>query len=310
MLLNYRAKTKRYQLIDCTDFGMIKGSLVKIALLIAGTSLSLLPGSANAAGLITGLGGPLGFGTDSVFRNDDSGVGPVPLPFPINFYGGNYNNYFVNTNGNITFQSVLGAFTPSFFPGAPQPIIAPWWADVDTRNPSTGDNGLVWYVNPDANTTVVTWNNVGVFSQLNPPSNNFQLILRNLAPTTGTTGDFSIEFRYDDLNWTTGQASGGDSNGLGGTPAVAGFDSGNGMDYLVLPGSGTSGPTGVLNLVNTSNANEPGAWRFNVINGRPSTGSVPGPLPVLGIGAAFGYSRKLRNRIKNVKTPKVLSAIG
>jgi len=117
MLLNYRAKTKRYQLIDCTDFGMIKGSLVKIALLIAGTSLSLLPGSANAAGLITGLGGPLGFGTDSVFRNDDSGVGPVPLPFPINFYGGNYNNYFVNTNGNITFQSVLGAFTPSFFSG-------------------------------------------------------------------------------------------------------------------------------------------------------------------------------------------------
>jgi hypothetical protein len=26
---------------------------------------------------------------------------------------------------------------------------------------------------------------------------------------------------------------------------------------------------------------------------------VPGPLPILGVGAAFGYSRKLRNRIKS-----------
>jgi hypothetical protein len=37
---------------------------------------------------------------------------------------------------------------------------------------------------------------------------------------------------------------------------------------------------------------------------------VPGPLPLLGVGAAFGYSRKLRKRIKTNKTPEVLSAIG
>ena len=30
----------------------------------------------------------------------------------------------------------------------------------------------------------------------------------------------------------------------------------------------------------------------------PSSTSVPGPLPALGVAAAFGYSRKLRNRIK------------
>jgi len=34
----------------------------------------------------------------------------------------------------------------------------------------------------------------------------------------------------------------------------------------------------------------------------PST-SVPGPLPVLGAAAAFGFSRKLRNRIKSSKLP-------
>lgn len=33
---------------------------------------------------------------------------------------------------------------------------------------------------------------------------------------------------------------------------------------------------------------------------KPHTSSVPGPLPLLGAGAAFGFSRKLRRRIKVV----------
>jgi hypothetical protein len=37
--------------------------------------------------------------------------------------------------------------------------------------------------------------------------------------------------------------------------------------------------------------------------------SVPGPLPLFGVGAAFAYSRKLRNRIKTSKMPEVMSAI-
>jgi len=265
---------------------------------VAVTSLALSSSPGEAAPLLNGLGGPKGFGANSVFRNDDSGVGPIALPFGINFYGTTYNSYYANTNGNITFQSVFGTFTPSFFPGAPQPIIAPWWADVDTRNPNSGDEGLVWYTNPDANTTVVTWNNVGVYNQLRPPTNNFQLVLRNLEPTTGSAGDFSFEFRYDDLNWTTGQASGGDSQGLGGTPALAGFDAGNGRDFYTIPGSKTAG---VLNLVNTSNVGQAGVWRFNVSNGEvvapPGTSSVPAPLPLLGVGATLAWSRRLRKRI-------------
>jgi hypothetical protein len=38
----------------------------------------------------------------------------------------------------------------------------------------------------------------------------------------------------------------------------------------------------------------------------PSVPGVPGPLPILGVGAAFGYSRKLRKRIKNAK-PEVIN---
>lgn len=46
-------------------------------------------------------------------------------------------------------------------------------------------------------------------------------------------------------------------------------------------------------------------------SGVPSSGTlynVPGPLPIFGTAAAFGYSRKLRKRIKNSKLP-VASAI-
>jgi hypothetical protein len=50
----------------------------------------------------------------------------------------------------------------------------------------------------------------------------------------------------------------------------------------------------------------PGSCRGAVVLPDP----VPGPLPLLGVGAAFGYSRRLRKRIKTSKTPEVLSAIG
>ena len=37
---------------------------------------------------------------------------------------------------------------------------------------------------------------------------------------------------------------------------------------------------------------------------------VPGPLPILGLGAVFGYSRKLKKLIKASKSPEVKNAIG
>ena len=95
-----------------------------------------------AVPLLSGFGGPQGYGTNFLNRNDDGSVGPLDLPFGINFYGNNYSQFYLNNNGNITFNSALSAFTPNAFPGSSQPIIAPWWADVDTRN---FDSGVVYY---------------------------------------------------------------------------------------------------------------------------------------------------------------------
>ena len=48
----------------------------------------------------------------------------------------------------------------------------------------------------------------------------------------------------------------------------------------------------------------PGSCRGAKVN------PVPGPLPLLGVGAAFGFSRNLRKRIKGSKSPEVMGALG
>jgi len=40
------------------------------------------------------------------------------------------------------------------------------------------------------------------------------------------------------------------------------------------------------------------------------TVQTPGPLPLLGVGAAFGFSRNIRKRIKGSKSPEATSALG
>jgi hypothetical protein len=54
--------------------------------------------------------------------------------------------------------------------------------------------------------------------------------------------------------------------------------------------------------------NQPATLRAGLIQ-EDSGVEVPGPLPLLGVAAAFGYSRKLRKRIKGNKTLSLVGAI-
>jgi MYXO-CTERM domain-containing protein len=231
--------------------------------LLAALLATALPASAAAAPLIGGLGGPAGYGTGNLPANDDgsSDVLDIRAAFPdgLRFFGTTYTSLYVNNNGNVSFGSPLGTFTPRAFPIASQPMIAPWWGDVDTRGGGVPRrNGVYWSIRPGQ--FVATWHNVGYFSVHDDLQNDFQLILT--AATTGV-GDFDVELRYNRCEWTTGDASGG-SRGLGGTPAQAGFDAGNLRDYVALPGSLTMN---VLRLCTTSNVGIPGVWRFEIRGG-------------------------------------------
>ena len=71
-----------------------------------------------------------------------------------------------------------------------------------------------------------------------------------------------VSFLYADgeIQWTTGDASGG-SGGLGGTPALAGFNAGDGIHFSTIPGSLSDD---IINITDTSNVGIPGVWMFQI----------------------------------------------
>lgn len=248
------------------------------------------------APLLTGLGGERGYGPTCLFRNDDGSSPAISLatafPAGLNFFGTTHTSVYVNTNGNLTFGGPQSTYTPcpiplsrttcSEFLFTPRPMIAPFWADIDTRHPpenvtgcavpsesagtcSGGDNSVWWHL--EEGRMIVTWHNGRYYT---PGCNsmdlrvNLQLILTGVPSCGGGATDFDVEFRYNRCEWETGNASGG-TNGFGGTPAQAGFDSGNGSDYVSIMGSRTAG---IANrLCTMSNVGEPGVWRFQIRSG-------------------------------------------
>jgi hypothetical protein len=228
--------------------------------------------------LIGTYGGAQGFGDDCLSPNDDGSSAIIDLtpafPHGLQFFDRTHTSTYVNTNGNITFSGALWVYTPDPFPVAEQPMIAPYWADVDIRGPSCsgygGDlgcsdpptNGVWWHMEPGL--FVVTWDETGYYQCHDDLQMSFQMIL-TAVEGCGGAGDFDVEFRYNRCEWTTGDASDG-VGGFGGTPAQAGFDAGNLVDYVEIPGSRTGNIHTIL--CTTSNVGEPGIWRFQIRSGQ------------------------------------------
>ncbi|HEY4956924.1 MAG TPA: nidogen-like domain-containing protein [Caldimonas sp.] len=153
--------------------------------------------------------------------NDDLSTGLVNLGFSALINATTYTQTFVNNNGNITFNNSLGTFTPSAISsGTFGPIIAPFFADVDTRaggsNPVTYGTGTLG----GHNVFGVDYIHVGVFAS-QPIFNSFQMILTDRSDVGA--GDFDIQFNYDTIVWEAGTASGAPAGGLGGTSALVGY---------------------------------------------------------------------------------------
>ena len=238
--------------------------------------------------LVNNLGGAAGFGEFSLAANDDGSTGFIDLtPIfgtqGINFFGRYYTGFYLNNNGSVTFNAASSSFTPSAITGSTSnPIIAAYWADIDTRGGavtptpggmSTGSN-LLWYdLDPVTHTFTATWDDVGYYSGQTNKLNAFQLSIHQV----NAQGDFDIAFRYENIDWTTGGASGG-SNGLGGTPARAGYSAGDGVDYYELPQSGSEAD--LLALESASNVGATGTFVFSVRNGAPTVGITAGDASI------------------------------
>ena len=73
-----------------------------------------------------------GFYANSLATGDSISSGPAAIGFDVTYFGTTYNSLFVNTDGTVTFNSPLGSagFTNLTDDGIP--MIAPFYADVDT----------------------------------------------------------------------------------------------------------------------------------------------------------------------------------
>ena len=186
----------------------------------------------------------------------------------------------------MTLDAALEEYTPFDLTSTGQQIIAPFFADVDTRaNSDPTRYGSGTFAGRPA--FGVNWINVNCYAagSATPPGNNsFQLILVDRSDVG--PGDFDIVFNYDQILWETGTASGGSNECLGGSAARAGFSNGTGVPgtFYELPGSAIPGAflNGGPNALITGslNSNVSGRYIFQARNGNIP---VPPPAPTAGI---------------------------
>ncbi|MFC1795258.1 nidogen-like domain-containing protein, partial [Planctomycetota bacterium] len=221
-----------------------------------------------------------GFNEFSLTANDDLSTGSVDIGFNINYFGSRTSTLFVNNNGNVTFDSPMWTFTPfALTSNLGTPVIAPFFADVDTRTGTivTYGQGVV-----DGRAAFgINWIDVGYFASHVDKLNSFQLIL--IDRSDRAPGDFDIEFNYATLNWETGDASLG-QDGFGGFSARAGFSHGTGNPgtYYEFEGSGVNGaflnsnPNGLI--YGSRNSSVPGRYIFTVSRGAVDIGLLDIPI--------------------------------
>lgn len=165
---------------------------------------------------------------DGFPSSDDGSHGPIQLPFTFNLYGDQYNQVYVNINGNLSFGTENGVYSSTGFPTNSAAMVAPFWADVDLGNANTAINKVQYKVTPTA--MYVNWSDVGYFNEQTNKLNSFQLIITDGNDPVIGLGN-NVSFCYRDMQWTTGGASQG-VNGLGGVPATVGANRGNNVNFI------------------------------------------------------------------------------
>ncbi|XP_062572621.1 LOW QUALITY PROTEIN: protein mesh-like, partial [Saccostrea cucullata] len=217
-------------------------------------------------------------GDTAMAQNDDGSTGDITISTLFPFFNHQHPKLVVNANGVVSFLQTVRTYTPNPFPIANDArMIAPFWADVNTIN-----GGTVWY-RETVNSTllnraseevrayfprffrfraswifIVTWDQVayhGCDSSCSK-TNTFQAVLI-------TNGQYSFTlYNYEQIEWTTGTASGGNRmTGLGGTPAQVGFNAGDGIVFFTVNASRTSD---IVNVDEMSNVDIPGKFAFRI----------------------------------------------
>ncbi|RNA20488.1 sushi domain-containing 2-like [Brachionus plicatilis] len=169
---------------------------------------------------------------------------------------------WINSNGIISFDGSVLNYTALAFPTKNFISVAPFWADVDITNSGNifyrkiDDENSLKKINDEINAAFPginfsckwalheTWIDVPEYE---PPvgtdfRNTFQAVI-----ATDFQYSFTI-FNYEILTWSKGNAQ-------------AGFNSGDGVNYVILPGSFTND---IVNIAQNSNVGIAGKWIYRI----------------------------------------------
>lgn len=96
-----------------------------------------------------------GIGT-AVLLDDDDHDGPFPIGFPFNFYGNNYTEFYIQSNGVLNFDDAyipLANECPLPTPGDSNNLIALMWDDMDPGDTSDPVYYQSFAAGPSSSTT-------------------------------------------------------------------------------------------------------------------------------------------------------------
>ena len=164
-------------------------------------------------------------------------------------YGQVFSGYFACSNGVVSFRDSYTDYSPAAFPVSSNvPIVAPFWADVDLSTcnflQQIGCSYHAHYTGAAASVIderiqnefgypsfiatgaiVQTWDQVGYYNAKTDLRNTFQAIV-----VTNQVETFACFF-YDQIEWVSGSSVY--------APAQCGFDAGDGLNEVTIPGSRT-----------------------------------------------------------------------
>lgn len=140
-----------------------------------------------------------GVGTAALTTGDDVNVGPFPIGFDFPYYGGDYTEFRICSNGFLSLSSSSSAYSnqPLPNPGAPGHLIAPFWDDLVVGA------GTVYY-HYDGNRLIVQWDGVEHYGSGGPYT--FQAILYP---------DGTMQYQYLAMGSPDNSATVGWQNGAG-----------------------------------------------------------------------------------------------
>jgi len=224
-------------------------------------------------------------GTLAIFDADDVNDGPYPIGFPFSFYGAEFTDVRICSNGFLSFTSPSAEYVnqPLPNPGAPLNMIAPFWDDLVVYS-----GGRIYYLNDGAR-FIVQWeaehyNGGGPYT--------FQAILYP---------DGAIEFQYLAMGIPSDEATVGIQNATASDALQIAFNAAYAHDSLavriqsvpqwltVVPSEGTvdAGESATLEVTFDPSGLTGGTYAavIDILCNDPGNPTLPVPVSLTVVGA-------------------------